>query len=90
MFVKLVLRQRDVLRLASCHVQILINRPFLLKSFASSADPGASHEQGTTRQEEMQANTQRCVDAATQIIEHIDHIYGSGELYSTLFVRDTS
>lgn len=90
MFVKLVLRQRDVLKLASCHAQILIDRPFLLKSFASMARHGDNNELGLSRKQEMQRNIQRCVDAATQITEHINYIYAAGEFYSTLFVRSCS
>lgn len=88
MFVKLVLRQRDVLKLASCHAQILIHRPFLLKSFRTMAETdGPNSELDQTRKQEMQGNIQLCIDAATQITEHIDDIHATGEFYSTLFVR---
>lgn len=87
MYVKLVLRQRDVLKLASCHAQILIYRPFLLKSFTNVvAGASTSDSLSPTRKQEMQQNIQRCVDAAAQITEQIDDIYAAGELYSTLFV----
>ncbi|KAF4975539.1 hypothetical protein FZEAL_7685 [Fusarium zealandicum] len=85
-FVKLVLRQRDVLRLAFWHAQILVHRPFLLKSFTSLT--GYERRGGNllpARQLEMQENIKICIDAATRIIEHIDHINSAGELYSTLF-----
>ncbi|KAK7421626.1 hypothetical protein QQX98_002093 [Neonectria punicea] len=84
-FVKLVLRQRDVLKLAFWHAQILVHRPFLLKSFTSLANYGVNGELLSSRREEMQQNIKICIDAATQIIEHIDRIDAAGEFYSTLF-----
>ncbi|KAM5386529.1 hypothetical protein ACJZ2D_000492 [Fusarium nematophilum] len=84
-FVKLVLRQRDVLKLAYWHAQILVHRPFLLKSFTSLANYGVNGELLSSRREEMQQNIKICIDAATQIIEHIDRIHAAGEFYSTLF-----
>ncbi|KAH7131067.1 finger protein [Dactylonectria macrodidyma] len=85
MFVKLVLRQRDVLKLAFWHAQILVHRPFLLKSFTSLANYGVNGDLLSSRPQEMKQNIQICIDAATQITEHIDHIDAAGELYSTLF-----
>ncbi|KAF5007412.1 hypothetical protein FDECE_6260 [Fusarium decemcellulare] len=85
MFVKLVLRQRDVLKLAFWHAQILVYRPFLLKSFTSLANYGVDGDLLSSRQQEMQQNIKICIDAATDIIEHIDRIATAGELYSTLF-----
>ncbi|KAH7123220.1 finger protein [Dactylonectria estremocensis] len=85
MFVKLVLRQRDVLKLAFWHAQILIHRPFLLKSFTSLANYGVNGDLLSSRPQEMKRNIQICIDAATQITEHIDHIDAAGEFYSTLF-----
>ncbi|KAF4472113.1 hypothetical protein FALBO_976 [Fusarium albosuccineum] len=85
MFVKLVLRQRDVLKLAFWHAQILVYRPFLLKSFTSLANYGVDGDLLSSRQQEMQQNINICIDAATNIIEHIDRIATAGELYSTLF-----
>ncbi|KAK1655067.1 fungal-specific transcription factor domain-containing protein [Colletotrichum phormii] len=86
--VKLVLRQRDVLQLAYWHAQILVHRPFLLKSLSSISDSG--HEEGTEilrlRHEEIRMNLQLCVDAAIEITKHIHLINDAGELYSTLFV----
>lgn len=89
MFIKLVLRQRDVLQMASCHAQILIYRPFLLPMSAnvSEYESTATSELQTSRKEQISEYTQRCLDAATQIAEHIDRIDAAGELYSTLFVR---
>lgn len=86
LFVKLVLRQRDVLKLAFWHAQILVHRPFLLRSFTSLADYDLSSELRLSRQLEMQKNIRLCIDAATQITEHIDRIDAAGEFYSTLFV----
>lgn len=86
MFVKLVLRQRDVLKLAYWHAQILVHRPFLLKSFTSLANYGVHGELLSSRPQEMQQNIKICIDAATQITEHIDRINAAGEFYSTLFV----
>ena len=34
----------------------------------------------------MQENVNICIEAATNITEHIDQIHATGELYSTLFV----
>ncbi|KAF6819670.1 finger protein [Colletotrichum plurivorum] len=84
-FVKLVLRQRDVLKLAYWHAQILVHRPFLLKSFTTLAGDGADGEATTRRKQEMEANIKTCVGAATNIAEHIDQIDAAGEFYSTLF-----
>jgi hypothetical protein len=86
-FVRLVLRQRDVLRLAFCHAQILVHRPFLLKTFSSLVNFGSTSESLSTRRQELQKNIKVCIDAAMQIIEHIDRIDAAGEFYSTLFVR---
>ncbi|KAL6407205.1 finger protein [Ilyonectria robusta] len=85
MFVKLVLRQRDVLKLAYWHAQILVHRPFLLKSFTSLANYGVNGELLSSRPQEMQQNIRICINAATQITEHIDRINAAGEFYSTLF-----
>ncbi|KPM39762.1 hypothetical protein AK830_g6819 [Neonectria ditissima] len=84
-FVKLVLRQRDVLKLAFWHAQILVHRSFWLKSFTSLANYGVNGELLSSRREEMQENIRICIDAAAQIIEHIDRIDAAGEFYSTLF-----
>lgn len=89
-FVKLVLRQRDVLKLAFWHAQILVHRPFLLKAFTTFANDGLSGEASTSsvlasRRQEMQQHVTTCIDAATRITEHIDRIDSAGELYSTLF-----
>ena len=91
MFVKLVLRQRDVLKLAFWHATILVHRPFLLKTFTafSGYEGGANEEQqvsSSSRTEELRRNIHTCVDAAVQITEYIDRISATGELYSTLFV----
>lgn len=85
-FVKLVLRQRDVLKLAFWHAQILVHRPFLLKSFTSLAGDDADGEAMTRRKQEMESNIETCVSAATSIAEHINQIDAAGEFYSTLFV----
>ncbi|CAG9953020.1 unnamed protein product [Clonostachys rosea f. rosea IK726] len=85
-FVRLVLRQRDVLKLAFWHAQILVNRQFLLKTFTSLAnyEPRAGGPLAQ-RKEEVQKNVKTCIEAAEHIIEHIDRISAAGELYSTLF-----
>lgn len=85
-FVKLVLRQRDVLKLAFWHAQILVHRPFLLKSFTALAGDGTGNEAMSRRKQEMEDNIRTCVRAATSIAEHIDQIDAVGEFYSTLFV----
>lgn len=84
---RLVLRQRDVLKLAFWHAQILVNRQFLLKTFTSLAnyEPRAGGPLAQ-RKEEVQKNVKTCIEAAEHIIEHIDRISAAGELYSTLFV----
>ncbi|VUC25726.1 unnamed protein product, partial [Clonostachys rosea] len=85
-FVRLVLRQRDVLKLAFWHAQILVNRQFLLKTFTSLAnyEPRAGGPLAQ-RKEEVQKNVKTCIEAAEHIIDHIDRISAAGELYSTLF-----
>ncbi|KAK1658753.1 fungal-specific transcription factor domain-containing protein, partial [Colletotrichum godetiae] len=87
LYVKLVLRQRDVLKLAYWHAQILVHRPFLLKSLSSIFSSG--REKGTDylrlRHEEIRMNIQLCIDAAIEITKHINLINNAGELYSTLF-----
>lgn len=90
MFIKLVLRQRDVLQLALCHAQILIYRPLCFLPFSSSMaeyEATITSELQLARREQVHEYTKSCVDAATQIAEHIDRIDAAGELYSTLFVR---
>jgi hypothetical protein len=89
-FVKLVLRQRDVLKLAFWHAQILVLRPFLLKAFTTFTTDGLSGEATASsvlasRRKDMQQHVTTCIDAATSITEHIDRIDSAGELYSTLF-----
>lgn len=89
-FVKLVLRQRDVLKLAFWHARVLIHRPFLLKTFASLAK--YSKDNGgplSSRAAELQKNVRLCLDAAMMILDHIDRIFAAGEFYSTLFVSLT-
>lgn len=89
MFIKLVLRQRDVLQMALCHARILIYRPFLLplSTVNNSSNIVPDSEESETRRDQMQEYAKRCVEAATQIAEHINQIDDAGELYSTLFVR---
>ncbi|TEA14315.1 hypothetical protein C8034_v003535 [Colletotrichum sidae] len=85
LFVKLVLRQHDVLKLAFWHPEILVHRPFLLKSFTSLSHASVTHEQAFSRHQVMQRNVATCVNAAKSIAEYIDQINGAGEFYSTLF-----
>ncbi|TDZ24417.1 putative transcriptional regulatory protein [Colletotrichum orbiculare MAFF 240422] len=85
LFVKLVLRQHDVLKLAFWHPEILVHRPFLLKSFTSLSHASVTHEQAFSRYQVMQRNVATCVNAAKNIAEYIDPINGAGEFYSTLF-----
>ncbi|KAL0932261.1 finger protein [Colletotrichum truncatum] len=84
-FVKLVLRQRDVLKLAFWHAQILVHRPLLLKSFTALANDTFGSSPLLARQQEMQKNIETCINAATNIAQHIDQIDAAGEFYSTLF-----
>lgn len=89
MYVPLVLRQRDILKLAFWHAQIIVHRPFLLKSFASLTDYGLSAEGDTrlaSRKAELERNVQRCLDAAINILKLIDLIDAAKQMYSTLFV----
>lgn len=83
-FVKLVLRQRDVLKLAYWHAQILVYRPFLLKTF--SAVESNDENLLSARQQQTRQNIKACIDAAMSIAEHIGTIDAAGEFYSTLFV----
>ena len=85
-FVKLVLRQRDVLKLAYWHARVLLHRPFLLNSFASLANYSANNRLLAARRVELQRNVQHCLDAAMHIAQLIDRIDAAGEFYSTLFV----
>ncbi|KAL3293700.1 fungal specific transcription factor domain-containing protein [Colletotrichum asianum] len=82
-FVKLVLRQRDVLKLAYWHAQILVYRPFLLKTF-SAADSN-DESRLSAKKQQTQQNIKSCIDAAMSIADHIDTIDAAGEFYSTLF-----
>lgn len=86
-FVKLVLRQRDVLKLAFWHARVLVHRPFLLNSFASLANYSTNRRLLASRRAELQQNVQHCLDAAMRIVQLIDRIDAAGEFYSTLFVR---
>lgn len=86
-FVKLVLRQREVLKLAFWHARVLVQRPFLLHSFTSLADYSANSRLLASRRDELQQNIRHCLDAANQIVQLIDQIDAAGEFYSTLFVR---
>ncbi|KAH0420187.1 hypothetical protein CcaCcLH18_14143 [Colletotrichum camelliae] len=83
-FVKLVLRQRDVLKLAYWHAQILVYRPFLLKTF--SAVESNDENLLSARQQQTRQKIKACIDAATSIAEHIGTIDAAGEFYSTLFI----
>lgn len=82
-----------MLKLAFWHAQILVHRPFLLKAFSSLASDEAANADTpqsamqASRKQAMQENVKICIDAATNITEHIDRIHDTGELYSTLFVR---
>ncbi|KAF5521991.1 hypothetical protein CGCA056_v007420 [Colletotrichum aenigma] len=84
-FVKLVLRQRDVLKLAYWHAQaqILVYRPFLLKTFSTVDSNDETFL--LARQGQTQQNIKSCIDAAMSIAEHISTIDAVGEFYSTLF-----
>lgn len=86
LYVKLVLRQRDVLKLAFWHAYILVQRPFLINSLNNLSGHGQEDDRLQMRHEEMRKNIQLCVDAATEITKHINYIKDAGELYSTLFV----
>ncbi|KXH32491.1 finger protein [Colletotrichum nymphaeae SA-01] len=85
LYVKLVLRQRDLLQLAFWHAQILVHRPFLISSLNSFSGHVQENGSGRLRYEGIRKNVQLCVDAAIKIVKHINHINDAGELYSTLF-----
>ncbi|KAH7305948.1 fungal-specific transcription factor domain-containing protein [Stachybotrys elegans] len=84
-FVPLVLRQRDVLKLAFWHALVLIHRPFLLNTFASLANYSANRRRLSSRKPQLERNTQRCLDAAMKIVQLIDRMNGAGQFFSTLF-----
>ncbi|KAF4119342.1 Fungal trans [Geosmithia morbida] len=84
-FVRLVLRQRDVLRLTFWHSRVLVHRPFLLKTFANLAGNSHGDRLLSSRQPELERNVQHCLDAAVHIVQQIDRINAAGHLYSTLF-----
>lgn len=86
-FIPLVLRQRDVLKLAFWHAQILVHRPFLLKTFASLSGNKGNQDSITSQQKEIEKNVQVCISAAMQVVAYIDRIDAAGEFYNTLFVR---
>ncbi|KAL8404672.1 hypothetical protein RB594_009507 [Gaeumannomyces avenae] len=90
MFVPIVLRQRDVLKLAFWHSQILVHRPFLLGSFASLASHGSRHRQNNAqpamRSAEAEDNVRLCLDAATNIARLVHDIDSADQLYSTMFL----
>ncbi|KLU92964.1 hypothetical protein MAPG_11907 [Magnaporthiopsis poae ATCC 64411] len=87
MFVPIVRRQRDVLKLAFWHAQILVHRPFLLENFASLPTHGNKHAARTsTGSAEADENVGLCLDAATSIARLIHDINSAEQLSSTMFL----
>lgn len=77
MFVAIVLRQRDLLKLASRHAQILVHRPFL-ENCPILASHGNRHRQhaaqALTRSAEAGDNVGLCLNAASSIARLIHDI----------------
>ncbi|KAH8880848.1 hypothetical protein GQ53DRAFT_617270, partial [Thozetella sp. PMI_491] len=86
-FVPLVLRQRDILKLAFWHAEILVHRPFLLKSFASLSNYRTNRSgKSTSKKKEIAENVNSCLDAAMGIVEIVGQIDVAGQLFPTLFL----
>lgn len=78
-------RQQNVLNFAYWHAQILTYRPFLLKNFARLTDLDASREE-TNRNEAIDQNIGRCIEAAMSVVQKVDHLSCIGQLHPTYWV----
>lgn len=80
------LRQSRVLNLAFWHVCILLHRPFLLNSFASLTNYSVNRSIRSAHAGDVQRHIQLCLDAAAHIMQLVDEINMSGQLYQTFWV----
>ncbi|KAK7508960.1 finger protein [Phyllosticta citriasiana] len=78
------LRQRNVLNLAYWHAQILIRRPFLLRNFANLTTQNSTEERVSDRQHPS-GHIQQCIDAAMNIVNHVDKMSTTGQMQSTFW-----
>jgi hypothetical protein len=83
LFVPLFLRQRNVLNLAFWHAQILVHRPFLLKTFATLTNYGTRSSNGVDESHVVQ-----CLEAAMNIVSLVDELHRTGQIYSTFWVSE--
>lgn len=84
LFLPIFLRQRNVLNLAFWHAQILLNRPFLLNSFASLTNSGGYRRQ-TAHATDVTHRGELCLEAALQIVALVDGLHEAGNLYSAFW-----
>lgn len=87
LFLPIFLRQRNVLNLAFWHAQILLNRPFLLNSFASLTNYNGHRNRQSASAVDIANKVDLCLEAAIQIVSLVDGLHGSGNLYSAFWVR---
>ncbi|KAI1340164.1 fungal-specific transcription factor domain-containing protein [Xylariaceae sp. FL0016] len=84
--IPVVVRQRDVLRVAFWHAQMLVYRPFLIKSFASLTNYSTKRDnRPSSRTYDLQQNVQKCLEAAMGVVGLIDRLYSERLMYSTFF-----
>lgn len=74
-------RQRGVLNLAYYHAVILINRPFLLRDFASLNHMPTNPAWGPTAGFDTSTNVAACLDAAMHIVRVVDDVFTSSDLF---------
>lgn len=76
-------RQSNLLSLASGHVEVLIYRPCLLNDLPlPSSSPSSSSSSSTPEESRrIEANVQRCLDAAMSIVSIIDLMVETGQFY---------
>lgn len=87
MFQPIFLRQRNVLNLACWHAQILVHRPFLLNNFANLANLGTVRQRKAGSNAEASADhVKKCLDAAMSIVDKVDELHTTGQLYGTFWV----
>lgn len=81
-------RQYNVLNFAFAHAEILLYRPFLLRNLASlGRRSGPKHSQ---LQQDIQANVERCLHAASRIVGLFKELCRSKKMYRFFWVSNTS
>ncbi|KAK7530009.1 finger protein [Phyllosticta citribraziliensis] len=78
------LRQRNVLNLAYWHAQILIRRPFLLRNLANLTTQTSTEDRASDRHHPS-GHIQQCIDAAMNIVNHVDKMSTTGQMQSTFW-----